>query len=143
MASLLCLQAKQEEDNLGADRLKKGYQVAVTSYEHESVVWNAKVCLENSFHNLHRTFLHFCMHDRALFLCISSVISYPPGCERNFYAFRSLVISSFPVRMSLQTETKWLIGGLVLSPCQTACGFIPLAFNAFLSAICVFTVVHS
>uniref|UniRef100_A0A915CBV2 Mediator complex subunit Med12 domain-containing protein n=2 Tax=Parascaris univalens TaxID=6257 RepID=A0A915CBV2_PARUN len=35
--------AKQEEDNLGADRLKKGYQVAVTSYEHESVVWNAKV----------------------------------------------------------------------------------------------------
>ncbi|VDN01453.1 unnamed protein product [Thelazia callipaeda] len=35
--------AKQEEDNLGADRLKKGYQVAVTSYEHESIVYNAKV----------------------------------------------------------------------------------------------------
>ncbi|VDK42731.1 unnamed protein product [Anisakis simplex] len=34
---------RQEEDNLGADRLKKGYQVAVTSYEHESIVWNVKV----------------------------------------------------------------------------------------------------
>ncbi|VDK69728.1 unnamed protein product [Onchocerca ochengi] len=34
--------AKQEEDNLGADRLKKGYQVAVTSYEHESIVYNVK-----------------------------------------------------------------------------------------------------
>lgn len=36
-------QVKQEEDNLGADRLKKGYQVAVTSYEHESIVYNVKV----------------------------------------------------------------------------------------------------
>ncbi|EFO13548.1 hypothetical protein LOAG_14980, partial [Loa loa] len=35
--------AKQEEDNLGADRLKKGYQVAVTSYEHESIVYNVKM----------------------------------------------------------------------------------------------------
>ncbi|KAM3728669.1 Mediator of RNA polymerase II transcription subunit [Dirofilaria immitis] len=34
---------KQEEDNLGADRLKKGYQVAVTSYEHESIVYNVKM----------------------------------------------------------------------------------------------------
>ncbi|VDN57047.1 unnamed protein product [Dracunculus medinensis] len=34
---------KQEEDNLGADRLKKGYQIAVTSYEHDSIVWNAKM----------------------------------------------------------------------------------------------------
>ncbi|VDN32485.1 unnamed protein product [Gongylonema pulchrum] len=35
--------AKQEEDSLGADRLKKGYQVAVTSYEHDSIVWNVKM----------------------------------------------------------------------------------------------------
>lgn len=34
---------KQDEDNLGDDRLRKGYQVAITSYEHESIVWNAKV----------------------------------------------------------------------------------------------------
>lgn len=40
---IFVLQAKQEEDNLGADRLKKGYQVAVTSYEHDSIVWNVKV----------------------------------------------------------------------------------------------------
>lgn len=37
------LKAKQDEDNLGDDRLKKGYQVALTTYEHESIVWNAKV----------------------------------------------------------------------------------------------------